>query len=87
VRFESEVGPDADRLVIVSAEGLLPTTVLFDRVTHLPARFGNTEYEDYRTVDGLNVPFRLVSGPVSQSITAFHYNVPINPKVFRPSPR
>jgi hypothetical protein len=87
VRFESEAGPNADRSVIVSADGLLPTTLWFDPVTHLPARFGNTDYENYRAVDGLNVPFRLVSGSVSESITAFHYNVPIDPKVFRPSPR
>jgi len=88
VRYKAAIGPDADNSVVVSADGLLPTTLSLDPATHLPARFGNTEYQNFRVIDGLKVPFRLLSGHlVAQDITAFHYNVPIDPKRFRPTGR
>ena len=46
------------------------------------------KYDDARGLVGsLTVPFRLVSGPMSEVITTFRYNVPINPKTFRTAQR
>jgi hypothetical protein len=80
------------------AEIVPSITLTFDPHTHLPAGLGHFVYSDYRDVDGLQVPFRfawivpigshgVAPGTIAEEwdIKEFHFNVAIDPKVFRPS--
>ena len=62
--------------------------VTFDPITHLPARFGDFEYGDYREVGGRRVPHlitRHIAGRLKHvwRVDEARFNGAIDPRVFR----
>ena len=60
----------------------------FDPVTHLPARFDDVQYSDYRQVDGMKVPFRITRLGSAKYVDAstldsIRFNVEIPTRRFR----
>ncbi|HKV99079.1 MAG TPA: hypothetical protein VJN96_04605 [Vicinamibacterales bacterium] len=62
----------------------------FDPTTHLPRQLGTLEYLDYRTVSGLQVPFRLHRLAPQQGrpgtdwlVEEFEYDVAVSAKTFK----
>jgi hypothetical protein len=87
-RLEAATGAGGATTVIVTGGGSArPRTLTFDPLSHLPASFDGTTFEDYRNIGPVRVPFRLRSSVGVQEITAIHINVTISPKRFRLSGR
>jgi zinc protease len=95
-------GADADppfEAVIVSGDGLAPVTLFVNRDSGLIERVRyespqgpvTEEYSDYRTVEGIKVPFHTVvtragAGAIERDIRRIHFNVALPRGLFsRPS--
>jgi hypothetical protein len=84
VRFERV--PYDPHAIWVTSPGGAQTVLAFDPVTHLPARFGDFTYADYRAVDGLMVPFTTTHDsrgyPHVWKVSRFRVDVKIAPRTF-----
>jgi zinc protease len=95
-------GADADApfdAVVVSGDDLAPMTIFVNHDTGLiervrydtPTGTATEEYSDYRTVDGIKVPFHTVitrpgAGTIERDIAKIHFNVRLPQGLFsRPS--
>ena len=67
VTFADGTRPGAVR-VIVNGDTV---ELEFDDATGLPSRFGSLEYRDYRDVNGVKVPFRMVVADGSSFVNAW----------------
>jgi hypothetical protein len=88
VQLEASTGPDAATTIMITGGGMERTrTLTFDPVSHLPASFDGTTFEDYRHVGPVSVPFRMRGADVETEITAIRINAKIDAKLFRLSGR
>jgi hypothetical protein len=95
-------GADADAplaALVISGEGLPPVKLFINRDSGLiervqydtPTGLATEEFSDYRTVEGIRVPFHTVvkrpgTATVERDIRRIHFNVRLAPDLFsRPS--
>jgi len=86
----ADVSGDPTSVNVIGPQSTVALT--FDPQTHLPRTFGDVTYSDYRSVNGVKVPFRLLmirrdrDGSYSEEwdIRHFHVNAVIAPKMFEP---
>ena len=82
--------------VALESEGMLPVTLFIDRATGLIAReryaaadggLVEEQYSDYRSIDGVQVPFKVVvqrsdGHLIERSTSSVRFNVPLQPSLF-----
>ena len=74
VTFSDAPGAARGRAVVVQLHQRGSALLEFDPITHLPARFGHVQYFDFRDVDGVKVPFRIVHAGSARSVNEWRFD-------------
>ena len=84
LQFTEETGPGSENSVQVTGPDVAGT-LIFNRQTRLPERFGRMRYDDYRDVGGRKVPFHISDNFTEWIVREFLVNVDVPEKVFKPT--